>query len=435
MTVVRNPAAVLRRGRRGFRAVALAVGLAAATTMALPLSASASPAQEGASTAIGSSVKAAAASSPWKLTWSDEFSGAAGAAVNSANWQFDTGGSGWGNNELEYYTNSTKNASLDGSGHLRIIATTSGASANQCWYGTCKYTSARLNTAGKITAQYGQLDARIKIPCGTGLWPAFWALGSNIGTVGWPTSGEIDTMENIGSEPGEVHGSLHGPSGYNTTSTYTLPNSARFCGGYHIFQAFWYPSYISFAVDGNIYATEQKSAAGAGWVFNHPFYLLLNLAVGGNFPGSPTSATKFPATMLVDYVRVYTPTGTASTITGIGKKCVDVAGAGTADGTPVDLYTCNGTSAQQWTIQADGTIRALGKCMDVVGGGVTDGTQVDLYTCNGTGAQQWIYSTATNTIVNAQSNFCLDATGKSSANGTRLQIWGCSGGTNQSWTA
>ena len=144
----------------------------------------------------------------------------------------------------------------------------------------------------------------------------------------------------------------------------------------------------------------------------------------------------FPQSMAVDYVRVYaSPTGASGgQITGIGGKCVDVAGAATANGTAVQLYDCNGTSAQSWAWNSDGSVRALGKCMDVTGSSTANGAQVQLYDCNGTGAQQWTYDSGTGRIVNPQSGKCLDATGVSSANGTRLQIWDCSGGTNQRWT-
>jgi hypothetical protein len=173
-------------------------------------------------------------------------------------------------------------------------------------------------------------------------------------------------------------------------------------------------------------------------VFDHPFFILLNLAVGGDFPGNPDGSTVFPAQLVVDYVRVTDTAGgggggTTSRITGIGGKCVDVSGANTANGTAIQLWDCNGTGAQQWTVGTDGTIRALGKCMDVTSAGTANGTKIQLWDCNGTGAQQWVV-TAAHDIVNPASNRCLDATGVSSANGTRLQIWDCSGGSNQKWT-
>src|SRR6266542_3268035 len=138
------------------------------------------------------------------LTWSDDFDGPAGSAPDPSRWRHDIGGGGWGNQELEYYTNSTRNAALDGNGQLVITARRENPAGFGCWYGSCQYTSARLLTAGTFSQQYGRFEARIKIPRGQGMWPAFWMLGTNIGTVGWPSSGEIDVMENIGREPGTI---------------------------------------------------------------------------------------------------------------------------------------------------------------------------------------------------------------------------------------
>jgi len=373
------------------------------------------------------------------LVWSDDFNGAAGSAPDSSKWGHDTGGGGWGNNELEYYTTSTSNAALDGNGHLVITARKENPAGYSCWYGSCQYTSARLLTSGKFTQQYGHVEARIKLPRGQGLWPAFWMLGDNIGSVGWPTSGEMDIMENIGREPGINHGSMHGPgySGGNPlTGTYTLPGGAAFADDFHTFAIDWDPSGVSFSVDGNVYERHTPADTnGNPWVFDHPFFILLNVAVGGNWPGSPDSSTSFPQQMVVDYVHVYAQgsgsTGTTGQITGYGGKCVDVKAAATADGTQIQIYTCNGTGAQSWTVNGNGTLSALGKCLDVSGGGTADGTKVQLWTCNGTGAQQWQYSN--HQLINPQSGKCLDATGVSSADGTPLQIWTCTGGANQQW--
>jgi beta-glucanase (GH16 family) len=374
------------------------------------------------------------------LTWSDDFDGPAGSAPDAGRWRHDIGGSGWGNQELEYYTNDTRNAALDGNGHLVITARRENPAGYGCWYGSCQYTSARLLTAGTFAQAYGRFEARIQIPRGQGMWPAFWMLGNNIGSVGWPNSGEIDVMENIGREPGTVHGSLHGPGysgGNSLTAGYSLGGGQAFADGFHTYAVDWAPGSVTFSVDGNQY--ERRTPAdtrGNPWVFDHPFFILLNVAVGGGWPGSPDGSTSFPQQMVVDYVHVSAAGsggGTSGRITGLGGKCVDVAGANTANGTPVQLWDCNGTGAQNWTIGGDGTIRALGKCLDVSGGGTANGTVVQLWDCNGTGAQQWRVSTA-NDIVNPQANRCLDATGASSANGTRLQIWDCTGGANQKWT-
>jgi beta-glucanase (GH16 family) len=370
------------------------------------------------------------------LVWADDFDGPAGSPPDPGRWVHDTGGGGFGNNELEYYTTSTSNAALDGNGHLVITARKENPAGYGCWYGSCQYTSARLNTSGRFSAQYGHIEARIQLPRGQGLWPAFWALGDNIGSVGWPNSGEIDIMENVGREPSVNHGSLHGPgySGGNPlTATYTLPGGQAFADGFHLFAVDWAPDRVTFSVDGNAYETRTPADTnGNPWVFNHPFFLLLNVAVGGSFPGSPDGSTVFPQRMVVDYVHVSTQGGgNTGAITGYGGKCVDVSGANTANGTQVQLWTCNGTNAQQWTIGTDGTIRALGKCLDVSGAGTTDGTKVQLWDCNGTAAQQWQH-TGTQ-LINPHANKCLDATNWGTADGTPLQIWDCTGGANQQW--
>src|SRR5262245_1925088 len=233
--------------------------------------------------------------------WADEFDGPANAAPDAAKWTYDLGGGGWGNQELEIYTNAADNVHLDGAGHLVIRAIANGTS----------FTSARLKTQGRFTAQYGRLEARITLPAGRGIWPAFWMLGASITTVGWPQCGEIDVMENIGSEPSVNHGSAHGPGysgGQSVSARYTLPGGARFADAFHVFAIDWTPGRIVFSVDGTTYHTVTRNSppSGAAWVFDAPFFLLLNVAVGGTFPGSPDATTIFPQEMLVDYVR-YTP--------------------------------------------------------------------------------------------------------------------------------
>jgi len=377
------------------------------------------------------------------LVWSDDFNGASGTAPDGTKWGHDTGGSGWGNSELEYYTTSTSNAAMDGQGHLVITARKENPAGYSCWYGSCTYTSARLLTSGKFTQQYGHIEASIKMPRGQGIWPAFWALGDNIGSVGWPNSGEMDIMETIGSTTNVNHGSLHGPgySGGNPlTGTYTAPGGASLADAFHTYAIDWAPNSVSFSVDGNVYETHTSAETnGNPWAFNHPFFLLLNVAVGGNWPGSPNSSTVFPQQMLIDYVHVYAqgtgttpPPSTGGTITGIGGKCIDVAGASTTNGAHVQIYTCNGTTAQQWSVNSDGTLRSLGKCMDVVGAGTADGTKVQLYDCNGTNAQKWTRSGSA--FVNAGSGKCLDVPGATTTDGTQLQIYTCNGTTAQQWT-
>jgi beta-glucanase (GH16 family) len=245
----------------------------------------------------------------WALAWSDEFDGPAGARVDTAKWVADTGGHGWGNQERQSYT-FHENAALDGDGHLVITAREVPAnSSRSCWYGACGYTSARLKTKGKFEQTYGRFEARIRVPRGQGIWPAFWMLGNDIDTVGWPKSGEIDVMENIGREPRIVHGTMHGP-GYSGGSSiggaYTLA-SGTFADDYHVFAVEWMRGEIRWFVDGNEYhrTTPASLPAGAAWPFEHPFFMLLNVAVGGAWPGDPDGSTVFPQQMLVDYVRVY----------------------------------------------------------------------------------------------------------------------------------
>ncbi|WP_326739964.1 ricin-type beta-trefoil lectin domain protein [Streptomyces sp. NBC_01022] len=373
-------------------------------------------------------------------TFSDEFDGSAGSAVNGSKWQIETGDN-VNNHERQYYTAGNSNAALDGQGHLVITARKENPNNYQCWYGSCQYTSARLNTSGKFTQTYGHVEARMKIPRGQGMWPAFWMLGDDIGQVGWPNSGEIDIMENVGFEPSTVHGTLHGP-GYSGSAGigagYTLPNGQAFADAFHTFAIDWAPDSVTWSVDGNVYQHRTPADTGGNtWAFNKPFFLILNLAVGGYWPGDPDGNTTFPQQLVVDHVRVTTSDtqqpGTGGRITGLAGKCVDVAAASSANGTPVQLYDCNGSNAQQWSVNADGTIRALGKCLDVASGGTADGTAVQLWDCNGSAAQRWAVSGARD-IVNPQADKCLDVVGNSSANGARLQIWTCTGAANQKWT-
>ncbi|MFI7431210.1 RICIN domain-containing protein [Micromonospora sp. NPDC049836] len=395
----------------------------------------------GLTVALTATTGSPALAGPGAVTWSDDFNGAAGAAPDASKWRYDIGGGGWGNNELEYYTNSTRNAALDGNGNLVITARKENPNGYNCWYGSCQYTSARLLTNGTFAQAYGRFEARIKIPRGQGLWPAFWMLGSDIATNPWPNSGEIDIMENVGNQPSTVYGTLHGPGysgGNGLGGSTSLPNGQALADAFHTYTVDWAPDSITWYLDGVAYSRKTPADAGSNrWVFDHPFFMIMNVAVGGNWPGSPDGSTTFPQTMTIDYVRVQawdsgSGGGTGGPITGYGNKCVDVASASTANGTAVQLWTCNGTAAQRWTWNSDGSVRALGKCMDVAGGSTANGAKVQLYDCNGTGAQRWTFTSAGD-IVNPQSNKCLDATGVSSADGTRLQIWDCTGGANQKW--
>jgi beta-glucanase (GH16 family) len=247
--------------------------------------------------------------SAWTLVWSDEFDGPAGASVDRSRWTFDVGGGGWGNEELETYTDRTANASLDGNGNLVIVAdreTLAGPDGIPR-----SYTSARLKTQGLFTHGYGRFEGRMQVPYGQGLWPAFWLLGADISTVGWPACGEIDIMENIGREPGTVHGSLHAPRGASdvgsATGSFALPAGQRFADAFHVFAVEWEPNQVRFYVDGTLYQTRTPAdlPAGTRWVFDHPSFVILNVAVGGTWPGSPDATATFPQRMHVDYVRVY----------------------------------------------------------------------------------------------------------------------------------
>ncbi|MEV4138327.1 family 16 glycosylhydrolase [Dactylosporangium sp. NPDC049742] len=374
------------------------------------------------------------------LTWSDEFDGAAGSAPNGSKWKYDVGGGGWGNNEQQYYTTSTSNAALNGAGQLVITARRENPANYQCHYGTCQYTSARLLTADRFTQAYGRFEARMKLPRGQGIWPAFWMLGADIGSNPWPNSGEIDIMENIGKEPNTVHGTIHGP-GYSGAegigAGYTI--GAPFADAFHTFSVEWEPNVLRWYVDGNLYQTRTPADLGGDrWVFDHPFFMLLNLAVGGYWPGYPDGTTQFPQTLTVDYVRVYGYSGgggggSTGPIIGNGSnRCIDVPSSNAADGNRLQIWDCNGTGAQQWTINADGSIRALGKCMDVSGGSTANGAAVQLWTCNGSGAQKFTLNAAGD-LVNIQANKCVDVQNAATANGSKLQLWTCGGGSNQKW--
>lgn len=221
-------------------------------------------------------------------------------------WAYDIGrgseNNGWGNNELQYYTDSPDNVVVQ-NGYLIITA-------KQQALGGASYTSARLKTQNLFEQKYGRFEARIKLPLGQGLWPAFWMLGSNIEQVGWPQCGEIDIMEYLGNNPTQILGTLHGPGfsgGESISKKYNLPNS-RFDNEFHVFGVEWTETYINWYVDDVLYnqiTRKQVEAEGGEWVFDNSFFMILNMAVGGNLPGSPNSSTTFPQRMLVDYVRVY----------------------------------------------------------------------------------------------------------------------------------
>jgi hypothetical protein len=232
------------------------------------------------------------------LKWSDEFNGQ---ILDNANWNYETGGGGWGNNELEYYTNSSKNSFITKGGYLVIEARKEVVGSNN-------YTSARIQTKGKQEFKYGRMDIRARLPKGKGVWPAIWMLGSNISTVPWPASGEIDIMELLGHEPNKVYGTMHwGNVGSGSThigGNYTLPME-DFSQKFHVFTLIWDANKIEWYVDDQKYFTGNKSAVNGNYPFDLPFFFILNLAVGGDWPGIPDANTVFPQRMIVDYVRVF----------------------------------------------------------------------------------------------------------------------------------
>ena len=234
-----------------------------------------------------------------KLVMEEEFS--TNGAPNPSIWSYDlgTGSNGWGNNELQYYTDRPENIVVE-DGMLKITA------RKELFLGA-SYTSARILTKGKLEQKYGRIEARIKLPWGKGLWPAFWMLGANSDTVSWPQCGEIDIMEYLGNQPTKVLGTVHGP-GYSgggaITKSYSLTKD-RFDNDFHIFGIEWGENYINYYVDDVLYNQITPADVPGEWVFNEPFYIILNVAVGGNLPGSPNADTTFPQTMLVDYVKIY----------------------------------------------------------------------------------------------------------------------------------
>jgi len=250
----------------------------------------------------------------WKLVWADEFNNNAGTAPNANIWGQEVGDgtangiAGWGNSELEYYTAGTNNVATDGLGNLNITVKEADGSL-MCYYGPCEYTSARLLTKNRFEVAYGRVEARIKVPEGAGLWPAFWMLGTDIDQVNWPQTGEIDIMEFVGRVPNEVFGTLHGP-GYSGGQSYGRSYDVGEPVGdaYHVFAVEWQPDTITWLIDGIPYFTANANdpfLQGKQWVFNHPFFILLNVAVGGNFGGAVGPDTTFPQAMSVDYVRLY----------------------------------------------------------------------------------------------------------------------------------
>jgi hypothetical protein len=418
--------------------------------------------------------------SGWTQVFADDFNGSAGSGIDGQ-WMYDTGQGVWGTGEIENMTNSTANVHLDGNGNLDITALNNGG-----------WTSGRVQTtSANVGAPAGgklEVTANIQQPTGgLGYWPAFWMLGPGQ----WPENGEIDIMEDVNSLS-NVAGTIHcgvfpgGPCGEPNGIGSGLRGCSGCQFGFHTYSMILdrtntSAESITYYLDGNSYFTVTEAQVGtATWqaAFDHNLSIILDLAMGGGFPNgqcgctSPTGATTSGGTMQVDYVAAYTTTGNSagnnggnstgsstgnnsgtgsgsgsasggnagsgngsdgSAVTGYQGLCLDVRGANSADFTPVQVYSCNGTNAQRWTfVQAGTTLHALGKCLDVYGAGTADGTKVELYDCNNTGAQVWIPQ-SNGSLLNPQSNKCLDDTGWSTTPGTQLQIWDCTGNANQKW--
>ncbi|MEY9938370.1 ricin-type beta-trefoil lectin domain protein [Streptacidiphilus sp. MAP5-3] len=394
--------------------------------------------------------------SGWTTVFSDDFSGGAGSAPNSGNWMYDTGpGSSFGTGEIETMTNSSSNVSLDGNGHLDITALRDGSG---------NWTSGRIQTtSANVGAPAGgklEVTAEIQQPNpsnGLGYWPAFWMLGPGQ----WPENGEIDIMEDVNALS-EVAGTIHcgtdpgGPCNESNGIGSGLKACSGCLTGYHTYSMVLdrtnaSDETITFYLDGNQYFSVSESQVGtATWqqAFDHNLSIIFDLAMGGGFPNgvcgctSPSSATTSGGTMSVGYVAAYTTTGsgggggggggTTGPVTGYNGLCLDDRSASTANFNPIQVYTCNGSPAQQWTfVQAGTTLHVLGKCLDINGGGTADGTAVDLYDCNNTAAQVWIPE-SNGELYNPQSNKCLDDTGYGGS-GTQAQIWDCADTANQVW--
>ncbi len=310
----------------------------------------------------------------WVLVWQDEFDGP---EIDRTKWTFDIGGHGWGNNELQTYTERPENARIE-DGMLVI-------EARKEKFVRRDYTSARLKTQGLHAWTYGRIEARMKLPYGNGIWPAFWMLGADIAQNPWPASGEIDIMEYIGRDANKVYGTVHGPgySGAGGVGHFITLPAETLREDFHIYAVEWKPEEIRWYVDDTQYFKVTRQTVPGRWVFDKPFFILINLAVGGNWPGPPDDSTVFPQFLLVDYVRVYQrPDGAAGSLgsrtvhvgdmrleadTSSGEwRAAAIITIHDADGKPVEGVTVNGgwvglTSRGESTAVTDaqGSVRLL----------------------------------------------------------------------------
>ena len=242
-----------------------------------------------------------------RQVWSDEFNGARNAPVDRRRWGHETGGA-WGDGELQSYTSRTANAYHDGRGRLVIMARAERFRGDDSI--TRNFTSARISTKDRYAFRYGTFEARLQTPAGRGIWPAFWALGNDIDRSGWPRCGEIDVMEQVGHEPAKTYGTIHGPRNgddHEYKPGHSIVHTAPLSQAFHTYGVQWLPGGIQFYFDGRPYGAIAAAdlPAGSRWVFDHPFYLVLNVAIGGRWAGSPDASTTFPQPLRVDYVRVY----------------------------------------------------------------------------------------------------------------------------------
>jgi hypothetical protein len=403
--------------------------------------------------------------SGWTAVFSDDFTGAAGSGLNTANWLYDTGtgypggAANWGTGEVETMTSSTQNVYQDGGGNLVIKPLRDGSGRWTSGRVETQRTDFAAPTGGKLRMEASIQQPNISGAAAAGYWPAFWALGAAArpaAATNWPGVGEIDVMEDINGRSSEF-ATLHcGTSpGGPCNETTGIGSGERACGGcqtgFHQYAVEYdrsvSPEQLRYYLDGNnFFAVNANQVDATTWnnALHHGFFMILNVAMGGGFPaafgGGPTGSTQPGVPMVVDYVRALTsggggtpPPTSGGAITGYGGLCLDDRSSSTANFNPIQVYTCNGTAAQQWTVvEAGSTLHVLGKCLDVNGGGTANGTTVDLYDCNNTAAQVWIPQ-SNGSLYNPQSNRCLDDTGWSTTPGTQVEIWDCTGGANQQW--
>ena len=386
----------------------------------------------------------------WTTVFSDSFAGPAGSAPSSANWFYDIG-TGFGTGEIEHMTSSTANSYLDGNGHLVLKSINNGGT----------WQSARLeSTRDDFAAPPGgklEITASIEQPnpaSGLGYWPAFWTLGSPMRAGGtWPQSGEIDIMEDVNAL-NESSQTLHDGAGSSGHALIACPDTSSTCQtGYHTYTAIidrtnTSAETLQFLLDGTVESTITEASVGtAAWqaAIDHGFYILWDLAMGGNYPNgicnctTPTSATTSGASISAAYVAVYeeggntTPTATVTgtgKVTGINGLCLTNQNSLNTEGNPMFVSACNGSAGQQWTTYSDSTVRVQGGCLDVNAAGTTSGTAVKWYACNGTAAQTWTHE-SNGELVNPHSGLCLTDPGNNTA--TALDIETCTGAAGQTW--